>query len=187
MAKQRVLIPLDDSAFSRNILPHVQKFFVPERCEIILFRVARAPRGEATSAPPPVRITTSAAGGYFSPSYAAAPDASPESLYGDQEWRRFAATLKGEFEPDQKALQKAGYTVNLAVHFGNDPAKEIVHFAEEEGIDLVAMATHGRTGLGRLLRGSVAEGVLHQLAIPVLLLRVSKTMAETAVTEDAPS
>lgn len=42
---------------------------------------------------------------------------------------------------------------------------------EEHGISLVAMSTHGRAGLGRLLLGSVAEQVLRSVAVPVILWR----------------
>lgn len=53
-----------------------------------------------------------------------------------------------------------------------DAAEEIVQVAEEEHADLVVMATHGRTGLGRLLMGSVAEEVLRRAPCPVLTLKV---------------
>jgi hypothetical protein len=43
MDTYKILIPLDDSDFSRKILPHVTRFFNPSACEIILFREARAP------------------------------------------------------------------------------------------------------------------------------------------------
>jgi nucleotide-binding universal stress UspA family protein len=41
--------------------------------------------------------------------------------------------------------------------------------------DLVAMATHGRSGLQRLMLGSVADKVIHRASIPVLLVRPTKT------------
>lgn len=50
-------------------------------------------------------------------------------------------------------------------------ADEILAAAKESGADLIAMATHGRTGLGRLLFGSVAEAVLRRAPVPVLMLR----------------
>jgi len=51
-----------------------------------------------------------------------------------------------------------------------DPAAEILAAAEEEGASLVALSTHGRTGLARLVRGSVAERVLRNAQTPVLLV-----------------
>jgi len=48
-----------------------------------------------------------------------------------------------------------------------DPATEIVHLAESEDVDLIVMGTHGRTGLKRLLMGSVAEAVVRRANCPV--------------------
>jgi universal stress protein A len=49
-----------------------------------------------------------------------------------------------------------------------DPPSAIVRLAEEENVDLIVMGTHGRTGLGRLLMGSVAEAIVRRAACPVL-------------------
>lgn len=49
-----------------------------------------------------------------------------------------------------------------------DPASAIVRLAEDEHVDLVVMGTHGRTGLSRLLMGSVAEAVVRRAPCPVL-------------------
>lgn len=53
-----------------------------------------------------------------------------------------------------------------------DPATQIVQFAEDEGVDLIVMGTHGRTGLKHLLMGSVAEHVLRHARCPVLVVRL---------------
>jgi len=52
-----------------------------------------------------------------------------------------------------------------------DEATEITEFAERNHADLIVMGTHGRTGLGRLLMGSVAETVLRQAPCPVLIVK----------------
>jgi nucleotide-binding universal stress UspA family protein len=52
-----------------------------------------------------------------------------------------------------------------------DPATAIVRFAEDEEVDFIVMGTHGRTGLSRLLMGSVAESVVGRAKCPVLTLR----------------
>jgi nucleotide-binding universal stress UspA family protein len=49
-----------------------------------------------------------------------------------------------------------------------DPATEILHVATETGSDVIVLGTHGRTGLGRLLMGSVAEDVLRKARCPVV-------------------
>jgi nucleotide-binding universal stress UspA family protein len=52
-----------------------------------------------------------------------------------------------------------------------DPATAILCVAKEEGCDLIVMGTHGRTALGRLLLGSVAETVLRKSPCPVLMVK----------------
>ncbi len=52
-----------------------------------------------------------------------------------------------------------------------DPAMAIAKLAQEEGVELIVMGTHGRTGLMRLLMGSVAEAVVRRAPCPVLTLR----------------
>jgi nucleotide-binding universal stress UspA family protein len=52
-----------------------------------------------------------------------------------------------------------------------DTAREILEVAREHGAGLIVMGTHGRTGLGRLLLGSVAEQVLRQSSCPVLTVK----------------
>jgi nucleotide-binding universal stress UspA family protein len=60
------------------------------------------------------------------------------------------------------------------------PAAEIVEYATGTGCDLVAMGTHGRGGLNRLLLGSVAERVVRNSPVPVLTVRVGEILDETA-------
>ena len=52
-----------------------------------------------------------------------------------------------------------------------DPVTEILRVAEEIKCDALVMGTHGRTGLGRLLMGSVAEGVVRKAPCPVLTVK----------------
>jgi nucleotide-binding universal stress UspA family protein len=65
-------------------------------------------------------------------------------------------------------LKKEGLKVATSVRYGH-PAKEIIDASKKA--DLVAMSTHGRTGLGRWALGSVAEKVLRHSEKPVLLIR----------------
>jgi len=69
------------------------------------------------------------------------------------------------------SLQKdAGLTVDSVVRQG-EPAAQIVEEILAAGVDLVAMATHGRSGLQRAMLGSVAEGTLEHSPVPVLMQR----------------
>jgi nucleotide-binding universal stress UspA family protein len=55
-----------------------------------------------------------------------------------------------------------------------DPATEIVRYGRDAGVDLIVMGTHGRTGLERLLLGSVAEKVLRDAACSVLVVKLPR-------------
>jgi nucleotide-binding universal stress UspA family protein len=61
-----------------------------------------------------------------------------------------------------------------------EPGKEILHAAEECGCNLIVMGTHGRTGLRRLLMGSVAEEVMRSAPCPVLTVKAPFPLQEPA-------
>ena len=67
-------------------------------------------------------------------------------------------------------LSRQGLAARAVVRYGH-PAAEIVGHAARDKVDLVAMSTHGRSGLNRLLMGSVAEAVVRNASTPVLLVR----------------
>jgi nucleotide-binding universal stress UspA family protein len=82
-------------------------------------------------------------------------------------YRQAVDEMRGRLDgPDLK------YPVEPAVREG-DPAAEIVRAAEELPCSLTVIGTHGRTGLGRLLMGSVAEAVLRRAPCPVLTIRAA--------------
>jgi len=60
-------------------------------------------------------------------------------------------------------------TVDTAVIIG-DPAQEIVNAVKMRGVDLIAMSTHGRSGLGRLIQLSVTDEVMRHASVPILLI-----------------
>ena len=70
----------------------------------------------------------------------------------------------------QEELAAEGFQVSAILACG-EPASQIVVAAQKEGCDLIAMATHGHTGLADLILGSVANGVRHKTALPVLLIQ----------------
>jgi universal stress protein A len=62
--------------------------------------------------------------------------------------------------------------IEVQRHFcEGDPAAEIVRLAKERGADVIVLGTHGRTGLLRLLMGSVAEHILRHAPCPVLIIK----------------
>ncbi|MFM8634571.1 MAG: universal stress protein [Planctomycetia bacterium] len=52
-----------------------------------------------------------------------------------------------------------------------DPAAEVIRIAQEEKADMIVLGTHGRTGMMRLLMGSVAEAIVRRAPCPVLIYR----------------
>ncbi|HTY53645.1 MAG TPA: universal stress protein [Candidatus Binataceae bacterium] len=92
------------------------------------------------------------------------PDEMPVELYREQE-----AQAKDKLN-QIVAAQLKGLESEIIVHVG-DPAKIIVEAAETLGADLIVMATHGRTGISRVLMGSVTERVLRDAPCPVLTVR----------------
>jgi nucleotide-binding universal stress UspA family protein len=76
--------------------------------------------------------------------------------------------------------------VSRSLLFGDEPTT-INRFAKENNADLIVMGTHGRTGLGRLLMGSVAESVLREAPCPVLTIKTPlKVKAEERAACEAP-
>lgn len=67
-------------------------------------------------------------------------------------------------------LKSMGLAVNTHLTKG-DPSAVLVELANQQNIDLVVLSSHGRTGLARLVYGSVAEKVLHRARCPMLLVR----------------
>ena len=65
------------------------------------------------------------------------------------------------------------------VRFG-DPAAEIANLVKTAQVDLVAMASHGRTGIRQFVLGSVAEQVLRSVDVPVLIVRPRDVPNNTA-------
>jgi nucleotide-binding universal stress UspA family protein len=156
----------------------IQRLLQPATCEIILLRVTDPPAGLMPLPPRPVSIA------WPLPLYESMRDAERANhpIYASQAEANVCARLADELMPVVHALQEAGFTVSVAVRFG-DPAEEISRFVEIERVDLVAMATHGRSGLRRLVLGSVAEGVLHRLQVPVLLIRPFDRLTSGETTE----
>lgn len=63
-----------------------------------------------------------------------------------------------------------------------DIAEEILRYCDQQDCSLIVMSTHGRSGLGRWVYGSIADRVLRHAAVPVLLVRASER--ETVVHDD---
>ena len=137
-----ILIPLDGSAGSETALSWVAELAQAERPTIRLLRVMPVPRATVT-------------------------DDGRVLEYADQESARVVHAVSAYLQAAAAPL--TGANVELMVRFG-DPVTEIVAEARSRGVDLVAMASHRRTGLRRLVEGSVAERVQRAAGAPVLVV-----------------
>jgi nucleotide-binding universal stress UspA family protein len=76
-------------------------------------------------------------------------------------------------------VQAAGVTdIEVSAWYG-PPAEAIVEAARYRNADLIVMSSHGRSGLGRLVLGSVAESVLRATTVPILLIRPAGAPVDT--------
>lgn len=144
----KILIPVDGTEFSEAIFPELPLLAEPSKTEILLLRVSELVSPSSLPAPDLVKTD-------YSPALAEA---------------NVRHTLHGEMEKEANILKKMGYTVQREVSFG-DPAQQILFYADMTKANLIAMTTHGREGLSRMIAGSVAESVLHKAKVPVLMVR----------------
>ncbi len=149
---QRVLVPLDGSPIAETILPFIEQIAGPLDMEIMLLRVV--PLGALDV----VAMAREVPAG--------------EPIAKELEAQAY-------LEPLVEGLKGKAVRAGGRVRIG-DPATEIVAAAREIRADLIAMTTHGRSGLGRLLFGSVAEAVLRTSPIPVFLLKMTEAALERA-------
>jgi nucleotide-binding universal stress UspA family protein len=145
----RVLVPLDGSEFAEHALSRAADTLGP-RLTIHLVRVVETPvfRGGGVMEP-----GMSYEYGLIAEYLEATRDESQAYLFEQRE-----------------ALSDQGHTVTTEVREGR-VADEILQAAQERDVHVIAMATHGRGGVGRLVFGSVAERVLSHSRIPLLLVR----------------
>ena len=106
---------------------------------------------------------------------------------------RYLEPLERELERRQQEVEALGLRASRKVLMG-PPAEVIVEEAGKEQADLIVMGTHGRTGLGHILVGSVTGAVVRKAPCPVLAVRVRrerdaqrKDVSETPTPAEAPS
>jgi nucleotide-binding universal stress UspA family protein len=79
----------------------------------------------------------------------------------------------------EEVADERGLTAIETAVIRGKPTESILEYVEEEGVDLVAMGTHGRTGVERYIAGSVTEHVVRFAEVPVLTARVTERSAVT--------
>ena len=70
---------------------------------------------------------------------------------------------------EKKEFEREGLTVNTVILEGN-AAQAIIDYAEKNGVDLILMTTHGRSGISRFALGSVTDKVVRTVSMPVLVI-----------------
>jgi nucleotide-binding universal stress UspA family protein len=97
-------------------------------------------------------------------------EASAPVSYTDEELKAIAAQVKQYLEKAGEPLKSRGAKIVTRVAIGN-AAEEILKVADEIKVNLIAMSTHGRSGLRRWAFGSVTDKVMHGANVAVLLVR----------------
>lgn len=142
---ERILVPLDGSPLSESILPYVQSLAQALNAELVLQHVIVRPV-EAFSDPSETPL---------------APEASLEAEIRRESIRY----LKGLCAK----LEKAGVRATYLVREGSVTEK-ILEDAEIMQADMIAMSTHGRSGVQRLLMGSITEWMIKHSPVPVMVI-----------------
>jgi len=140
---KRMLVPLDGSELSEVVFPYAKELAGRLDLDVVLLHVCSPEECELT------------------PLHRAYIEHKAEILKRQSE----EVQQKTGVGPGGRAVQVRG---ELAVGY---PAEEILRYAEENDIDLILMATHGRSGIRRWVMGSVAEKVLRASKVPVWLVR----------------
>ena len=139
---KKILVPLDGSPLAETILPHARTLARPEDAEIILLQVPVAPSTE----------------------FMAHNSTLASNIIKDLE-EESKAYIKREIA----RLKSEGVNVSGITREG-PIAETILAVTKETKADAIAMCTHGRTGIQRVLMGSVAEKVVRLSHVPVILL-----------------
>lgn len=166
MEKHKVLVPVDGSAFCRQIVPVLTRFLNPADNELILLRVGEHVGGLLGAPPRPAGLDGMVL------TYETQNDARLAShpIFASQVRESVAADFLAEMRTEAHALEQAGFTVRYEMRFGN-PGEEIVNYVNTHNIDLIAMTTHWRTGVNRLLFGNTLQYVTPRVQVPLLMLR----------------
>jgi nucleotide-binding universal stress UspA family protein len=146
---ETILVPLDGSPRAEAILAYVEPMAQHLGSKLLLLRVVD-----------PAALMTGLEGLPI--------DISRDLIHQEaDESTRYLEALKGE-------LTARNVSVRISVRYGAI-VQAIIDAAEAEKADLIAMASHGRTGLARIFYGSVAAGVLHHVDRPLLIIRSDQT------------
>ncbi|MDY6912041.1 MAG: universal stress protein, partial [Chloroflexota bacterium] len=144
---KKILMPLDGSTESETVIPYVEQLASKLKAEVILFQTVEQPYHVVTAAETFTKIP-----------------------FNDEEVKPILANILKYLANMSEAFGGKGIVTRSEVRIG-DAGEEIITFADEINADLVAMSTHGRSGVSRWTFGSVADKVLRRGNTPLLLVR----------------
>lgn len=149
LAFPKILIPLDGSDIGQATLPYVETLAEKTGASVSLLQVIS----------PPGTVEA--------------------SILGGSDWRKFVKAMHdagdGYLSGIAQRLTERGIKAAYEVATG-DPADRIIEHANDNQVSLIAMSTHGRTGLARWVLGSVTDKVLHGARMPMWLVRSPKML-----------
>lgn len=146
---KKIVVPLDGSGWSERAIPHAVDIARNNNAELILLHVFRPPTHEFTD-----QIALAGQEGQI------------QNLR--EEVKQYLIGLRS-------TLRSENTEVRIQFIEGAGIASLICDYVNDEGCDLVVMSTHGRTGLGRFLFGSITHKVMECVKVPVLLVRPDKS------------
>ena len=153
---KNILVPLDGSPLSEAVLPHVEEIASGLSSGIHLLRIVSSARQLASQ-------SFSGPGGMDA---LTTPD-----LEAFEESVRLQSREAGDYlESQAEKLKASGFDVDWSVREGT-AADEILQHIQEHQFDLVAISTRGRSGLGRMVLGSVFDKVMRESGIPALVIK----------------
>ncbi len=163
MPNNKVLIPLNQSELSQQILPCVERFISAEENDLILFFVTKPPSGVGFGDPD------------VKSGYVQMPGDEPvrptlHPIYATQQQDSIKSHVETELMPVTSRFEKAGYKVSFVVGFDKDPVEAMLRVISESKIDLVAMSARARVGVTRFFFRNIADTLAQKARIPVLLV-----------------
>lgn len=159
---RKILVPLDGSPLAASVLPVVAEVAAKADAIVVLLRAMPEPNEEAATTNS-IQMLRSITGGQTEGINGGTPDPYATQLEREREGAQSSLDLAAA------DLQRSGIKVETVVEFGS-AAETILRVAANQQADLVAMGTHGRSGLQRFLLGSVADRIVRYCEAPVLLM-----------------
>jgi len=154
---KKILVCLDGSRLAEQILPYATEEALHFDSRMILMQVV----------PPPTTMVTPGVPGVPAVAVPVSPKARVEASQKEE------SAARAYLESAAKLIRAKGLKVD-AVTLQGPVGETIVSYAKENKIDLIALATHGRSGLGRAVMGSIADYVVKESGLPTLIIRPKK-------------